>query len=306
MRKATHITAALLLAAALSDGCVKEKKNEGPVTVVGKIGTVSLNAPGNELPINASLSAGDMILTGENSLVTLLFPEHSAVRVYETSVFTISKMGPAGTAAADDTEFAVEKGRALFIISKLAKPDSLRVTTPTAVASVRGTSFVVSVDERKESVAGPATGVTVLRGAVHVVVIKRPRVDCLVKEGEMLEVSDTTAPMEPTAIPKKALKELGEEEAALGKMSGRTEGTAPEVEKGAAETVKKAAEKPAPVLKTEKAIKEYYNKLEEVSLDDGTVLVGAVIYQNSSVARIHTPHGIIQVPTGSIKTIRMR
>jgi hypothetical protein len=67
-----------------------------------------------------------------------------------------------------------------------------------------------------------------------------------------------------------------------------------------------AAKKPAPVLTTDSAIRKYYNKLEQVNLDDGTRLVGAVINQDGSTIRIHTIHGIVDVPVSSIRSIRIR
>ncbi|MBN1498235.1 MAG: FecR domain-containing protein [Spirochaetes bacterium] len=298
-----HAIVAAIIPVVIAFGCVKEKKAEIPVTVVNKVGTVSLNIPGNNLPVDAALHVGDRILTGDKSMVTLSFPMDSAVRVYEKSEFIISVMGPAGTAGDDETEFIAKKGGALLVISKLAKPGSLRVKTPTAVASVRGTTFMVSVDDAGRSDAGPRTGVKVLSGTVHVAALNRPQLSCLVRKGEMIEVSDIIPATDATAIPRNTLDELTREESTLQKISAH-EGSF--VEDGQAEAFSRIAEKPAPELKTEKAIRQYYRKLEEVSLDDGTILVGAVIYQNASVARIHTVHGVIQVPTGSIKTIRMR
>jgi len=61
-----------------------------------------------------------------------------------------------------------------------------------------------------------------------------------------------------------------------------------------------------PTLNSEKAIKEYYRKLEEISLDDGSILVGAIIMQNQDDVKIHTTHGIIKVPISSIKNVKMR
>lgn len=62
----------------------------------------------------------------------------------------------------------------------------------------------------------------------------------------------------------------------------------------------------APSLTTDSAIRKYYNKLEQVDLDDGTRLVGAVIYQDAVTVRIHTIHGIIDIPVTSIQRIRIR
>jgi hypothetical protein len=58
-------------------------------------------------------------------------------------------------------------------------------------------------------------------------------------------------------------------------------------------------------LKTDREIRNFYHKLEEINLDDGTRLVGAVISQDRRTARIHTVHGVIEVPLKSIRNIRM-
>jgi hypothetical protein len=63
---------------------------------------------------------------------------------------------------------------------------------------------------------------------------------------------------------------------------------------------------PAPRLSTDSAIRKYYNKLEQVDLDDGTRFVGAVIYQDARTVRIHTVHGIIEIPVTSIRSIRIK
>ncbi|MBN2159251.1 MAG: hypothetical protein JW807_07635 [Spirochaetes bacterium] len=61
-----------------------------------------------------------------------------------------------------------------------------------------------------------------------------------------------------------------------------------------------------PDLKTDSQIREYYQKLEEVYIDDGTRLVGAVIFQDRKTIKIHTIHGVIQVPVTSVRTIKLR
>ncbi len=61
-----------------------------------------------------------------------------------------------------------------------------------------------------------------------------------------------------------------------------------------------------PDLKTDDQIKQYYNKLDEVYLDDGSRLVGAVIFQDRNILRIHTIHGVIQLPVTSVRIIKLR
>lgn len=62
----------------------------------------------------------------------------------------------------------------------------------------------------------------------------------------------------------------------------------------------------APDLKTDEEIKKYYHKLEVMNLDDGSSLVGAVVYQDDTMIKIHTTHGVIKLPVKSVKNIQLR
>ncbi|HOT46429.1 MAG TPA: hypothetical protein PLM53_16875 [Spirochaetota bacterium] len=63
---------------------------------------------------------------------------------------------------------------------------------------------------------------------------------------------------------------------------------------------------PVPDLKTDDQIRQHYNKLEEVHLDDGTRLVGAVIFQDRTTIKVHTIHGVVQLPVTSVQSITVR
>ncbi|HPV40207.1 MAG TPA: hypothetical protein PKX40_03445 [Spirochaetota bacterium] len=63
---------------------------------------------------------------------------------------------------------------------------------------------------------------------------------------------------------------------------------------------------PVPDLKTNDQIRQYYNKLEEVYLDDGSRLVGAVIVQDRKTIQVHTIHGVVHLPVTSVQTIKLR
>ncbi|HOT46273.1 MAG TPA: FecR family protein [Spirochaetota bacterium] len=294
----TLLLSLIILGAA---GCMKAARQAEPMTVSAILGSVSLNRPGSVLRPGDAVKAGDRIITGEKSMATLILPDTSLVRIFEKSEFTVSGRIAAGEGREADTVLSLDRGRTMLIVQKLAKGDRLRVKTPTAVAAVRGTTFDVSVREAPAKGTSGVTDVRVLNGTVYVEAKDKPQVSAMVSEGEMIALSNESVVEDKKTIPEKEMKELQEEEKDLGKA-----GTVQQ------ETVKKKEETPAragstpPVLKTEAAIKEFYHKLEEVDLDDGTTLVGAVIFQNASVAKIHTSSGVIQVPTSSIKNIRMR
>jgi hypothetical protein len=61
-----------------------------------------------------------------------------------------------------------------------------------------------------------------------------------------------------------------------------------------------------PELRSTAEIQKHYNKLEEINLDDGTRIIGAVIYQDSETIRIHTEQGIIRLPVKSVTGIKIK
>jgi hypothetical protein len=282
-------------------GCIKEKKDSSPITVINKIGLVSLNAPGNELMLNATVQIGDKIITDEKATATLLVGGNSAVRIYENTEFIISGKETGESGAITGGRFGIDKGKAMFVLEKLAKDGVILVRTPTAVASVRGTSFAVVVNKNKSDGTKGTTEVKVLSGTVRVETSENAQENRTLEDGETVTVHDENFIKEKERIPEKTMEELAKEEKDLAKnIIIRADKVIIQADKVIVKSGK------PPVLKTEKAIKEYYHKLEEVNLDDGTTLIGAVIYQNSRIAKIHTSSGIIQVPTASIKNIRMR
>jgi hypothetical protein len=301
MRKTFYAILIIAPACFIVAGCTKEKKEPTPITVIQKIGMVSLNVPGSELLLNASVQTGDKIITGKKSMATLLVSGNSAVRIYENSEFIISGKETGESGAITSGRFNIDKGKAMFVIEKLAKDSEILVRTPTAVASVRGTSFAVAVNEKKGKGAKGGTEVQVLSGTVRVETSGDPQENRTLEDGEMVTVTDENFIKEKERIPEKSEKELEKEEKDVAKsITIKADRVVIQ-----ADRVVVKSDKP-PVLRTEKAIKEYYHKLEEVNLDDGTTLIGAVIYQDSRKVKIHTASGIIQVPTSSIRNIRMR
>ncbi len=91
----------------------------------------------------ATLSSGDRIRTGENSVAVVKFKDRSLVLVRERSILTITGTtnGSLFTKSVD-----VENGAAGFNINKQRSNEEFRFSSPTSVASIRGTGgqFVAS------------------------------------------------------------------------------------------------------------------------------------------------------------------
>src|SRR4030042_4333351 len=139
MHKNVHTYLMPVLIFLIAVSCVKEKKEAAPVMLISKIGQVSLNTRGNELPASAVIRIGDTIITGEKSMASLLIPERSGIKIYENSEFIIARRDTAGNGTAADTQFRIDRGTALLLIERLTESARVTVTTPTAVASARGT-----------------------------------------------------------------------------------------------------------------------------------------------------------------------
>lgn len=83
-----------------------------------------------------TLSSGDRVKTGENSVAVIKFKDNSLVLVLERSVFTVT-----GTTKGSlfSKSVNVENGAVGFNIKKQRSDEEFRFSSPTSVASIRGT-----------------------------------------------------------------------------------------------------------------------------------------------------------------------
>jgi hypothetical protein len=161
--KATLLSFIVLLATAQSTALsfpAADSKN--PIATVFKpVGTVEYQAAGKDWTKATPaipLYPGDRVRTGENSFVIIKFLENSILRVQQKSEITIN-----GTISADK-EFSknvnVRYGELGFNVQKHAN-EKFEFTTPTSVASIRGTQgSLTSTDSSFQLILG--SGVVVV------------------------------------------------------------------------------------------------------------------------------------------------
>ena len=138
------ILAVLLLAAApamaADAGLVKVSK-----------GSVQIQRGGTTLaaPVGTAVHTSDVIVTGADGSAGITFTDNSLVSVGPNTVFAIDKYRFDTTTHAGEFEGNLKQGKLAAVSGKMVKqsPESMKIRAPSAVMGVRGTEFVVQVDE---------------------------------------------------------------------------------------------------------------------------------------------------------------
>ena len=144
---------ALLVAAVLSVMAIPALAADVGLIKVSK-GNVQIERNGAKVaaPVGASVQASDVITTGADGSAGITFTDNSLVSVGPNTVFAIDKYRFDSTTHAGEFEGSLKKGRLAAISGKMVKasPESMKIRTPSAIMGVRGTEFVVQVDEEKK------------------------------------------------------------------------------------------------------------------------------------------------------------
>ena len=143
MRNKWIVAAALMLAGpaiAADVGLIKVSK-----------GDVQIQRGGSSVAaaVGSAVQTSDVIVTGADSSAGVTFSDNSLVSVGPNSVFAIDKYSFDTTTHVGEFEGNLKKGRLAAISGKMVKqsPESMKIRTPSAIMGVRGTEFVVQVDE---------------------------------------------------------------------------------------------------------------------------------------------------------------
>ncbi len=113
---------------------------------------------GKQTEIGAVLPARALVETGPAASCEIVFDKKNAIRVGQNAVATLDFSGAV-------KQVRLTKGGLTSVLRKLGKAsggDRFRVTTPTVVAGVRGTSFCIWADEG-------STYVCACNGSVHTI-----------------------------------------------------------------------------------------------------------------------------------------
>ncbi len=124
-------------------------------TDIGQIkvakGKVSIERGGQTLPgeVGARLQPADVLKTGADGSVGVTMSDNSLLSAGPNSVLALDRYEFDSTTSQGQFDASLQKGSLAVISGRIAKqsPDAMKVRTPSSILGVRGTEFVVSVND---------------------------------------------------------------------------------------------------------------------------------------------------------------
>ena len=114
-------------------------------------GEVQIERDGKRLPapVGAVIQARDTVKTGPDGSVGITFQDNSLLSAGPNSELVIERFVFDSTTHKGEFDTALKRGTLAVVSGKIVKqsPESMRVKTPAAIMGVRGTEFVVKVDD---------------------------------------------------------------------------------------------------------------------------------------------------------------
>jgi hypothetical protein len=114
-------------------------------------GTVHVEREGKRLPatVGMPIRQADTLVTGADGAVGVTFIDNSLLSTGPNSVLVVDRYSFDSTTHAGQFDASLKKGTLAVVSGKMVKqsPGAMKVHTPAAIMGVRGTEFVVQVEE---------------------------------------------------------------------------------------------------------------------------------------------------------------
>jgi hypothetical protein len=135
----------------LALSCAAMASDVGEIKKAG--GTAHVERDGARLPVKLGMQVrpSDKVVTGADGTVGITFLDNTLVSAGPNSTLVIDSYRFDSTTHAGKFDASLQRGSLAVISGKMVKqsPDAMRIRTPSSILGVRGTEFVVKVDEPK-------------------------------------------------------------------------------------------------------------------------------------------------------------
>lgn len=142
-----HFVAVVILALAVTGFARAEEVGQIKVAK----GTVHVERDGKRLPaaVGMSIRQSDTLVTGADGSAGVTFSDNSLLSTGPNSVLVVDHYMFDSATHAGKFDASLKKGTLAVVSGKIVKqsPGAMRVRTPAAIMGVRGTDFLVQVDE---------------------------------------------------------------------------------------------------------------------------------------------------------------
>ena len=142
-----HFIAVAILALAATG--LARAEDVGQVKVAK--GTVHVERDGQRLPaaVGMAIRQSDTLVTGADGSAGVTFSDNSLLSTGPNSILVVDQYKFDFTTHAGKFDASLKKGTLAVVSGKIVKqsPGAMRVRTPAAIMGVRGTEFMVQVDQ---------------------------------------------------------------------------------------------------------------------------------------------------------------
>lgn len=239
--------------------------------VVGDVKVkTATNTSGIKPEVGAFLATGDTLVTGDKATIDLDFSNGSTLRIKANTEVAIKRLIENNGTVTE--EVSLKKGMLVANITKKKQSDNFNIVTPTVIAGVRGTRFLVEVNPNSEKAT--ITRVSVLDGSVGITKHKN-EVPLSAEPIEILDGKESAVELSSGGNFKKS----SINDADVKIIEGKSEG----------------AEDSSNVAETEQSLYAKYGRLEVLSLDGGNVVTGVITAMDENYMTVHTVKGFVKV-----------
>ena len=247
--------------------CTKSRAPEKGITtcVIGNVWITRPNMERTQLKVQNEIKKGDVINTDTNAFAIIQIGDTKLVRIESNTTISVSSKLITGK-----QEFSLDQGQVMAKLKKLQKNESFKITTPTMIAAVRGTTFGVSYSKNRGTVATKS-------GKVEVSHIAEDK-NLMVETGNTIVITDkaemrTIELTEDLELSKIDHVEFNQNiEAPKSDELNKIQQKVMENDKKIDEEIRLKT-----IPQTLEKIREKFGRIDEVSLFDGRVIKGAII-----------------------------
>ncbi len=161
-----------------STGVIESKPQTQPVRVAWIMGDASILRMDKEVKpeLGMELSDKDTIITKKSGSLELMISDKGVIKISKNTRISVSSI--LSSEGKGETNVQVNYGKIVTVLKKEKKDETFNVTTPTAIAGVRGTTFLTIVEAPESEIEknqenpcgkkGCATKFAVMEGSISV------------------------------------------------------------------------------------------------------------------------------------------